>query len=182
MTVPDLTPHIQHDRTVDEAPVPIVALHQHVSECDPPRSTHGQESFRAVLHADSVLAGSFPNTLSPAVAPLDWVGYALVPERQLEACAVAYLGSHDGRRGWWLHYTRRVGYGEDGDVQHVVTLIAPCACGTYLTADLADENALALMLDELDTKPGAPVACDYRLRIRTNSYDDHSHTSVEPAF
>ncbi|MGW7463822.1 hypothetical protein ACWGJT_03725 [Streptomyces xantholiticus] len=92
------------------------------------------------------------------------------------------MGSHDGRHGWWLHYMRRVGSGEDGDVQQVLTLIAPCTCGTYLTAELADENALVLMLDELDTQPGAPVDCDYRLRIRSSSYVDHSHTSVEPAF
>lgn len=174
MAFPEFIPDIQHDRAEDDA---------HDRDGDLLKSTRGQDAFGAVLQADSVLASSFPGTLSPAIAPLEWIGYARIPERVLEACAVAYLGSDDGVRGWWLHYTRRVvGYGEDGDVHHVVTLIAPCTCGTYITAEISDEHALVLMLDEIRTKPGAPVDCDYRLRIRANSYADFAHSSVETAF
>ncbi|NUK84694.1 hypothetical protein [Streptomyces lunaelactis] len=94
-----------------------------------------------------------------------------------------YLGSADGQRGWWLHYTRReVGFGEDGDLVHVLTLIAPCACGTYITVELVGEDALIVMLDELTTPPGAPVDCDYRLQVRGAGWADTRHDSTEPPF
>ncbi|MGW0632976.1 hypothetical protein, partial [Streptomyces sp. NPDC002758] len=76
--------------------------------------------------------------------------------------------------------SREEGVDEDGGLVHVLTLIAPCSCGTYLTVELADEDHLIGLLDDLDTEPGAPVACDYRLRIRASSYADPAHSSVEP--
>ncbi|TQK42306.1 AAA domain-containing protein [Streptomyces sp. SLBN-118] len=103
-----------------------------------------------------------------------------LPENRLTASAVTYLGSADGQCGWWLHYTRREeGFGEDGDLAHVLTLIAPCACGTYITVELVDEDALIVMLDELDTPP---VACNYRLRVREASWADARHDSTEAPF
>ncbi|OEJ36341.1 hypothetical protein [Streptomyces agglomeratus] len=95
------------------------------------------------------------------------------------------LGSADTSRGWWLHYSlTRVGHDEDGDMVHTITLIAPCACGTYIDIELPDQDALVVILDELDTAPGHPVACDCSLRIRRTSIEDRRHTSVldEPPF
>lgn len=167
-------------------PEPIVALHQRVQSFDlsqRERERDEEHAFHAVLHADAVLTGAFPDTLDTVVQAMSWTGNPPVPDRQLMASAVTYLGSADGQRGWWLHYTRREeGVGEDGDLAHVLTLIAPCSCGTYLAVELADEDHLIVLLDELDTAPGAPVDCDYRLRIRAGSYADPAHSSIEPPF
>ncbi|RLU86331.1 hypothetical protein CTZ27_25510 [Streptomyces griseocarneus] len=86
----------------------------------------------------------------------------------------------DGTRGWRLHYTQR--HDRLGEVQHVLTLIAPCACGAYLHTEVHDENTLITMPDELDTIPGAPAACDYRLRIRSAGSTDPAHAGTEPPF
>ncbi|MET8129897.1 hypothetical protein ABZV67_38510 [Streptomyces sp. NPDC005065] len=72
----------------------------------------------------------------------------------------------------------QIGHGEDGNMVHLVTLIAPCECGTYTSVELPDEDALIVLLDELDTAPGAPVRCDWQLRIRRASLTDTRHTSV----
>ncbi|MEV6383111.1 hypothetical protein AB0M31_27325 [Streptomyces sp. NPDC051773] len=112
-----------------------------------------------------------------------WTGHPPVPDAQLMVSAVTYLGSADGLRGWWLHYTRREeGFGEHGDLVHVLTLIAPCSCGTYLSVELVNEDHLIVLLDELHTAPGAAIDCDYQLRIQSSSYADPAHTSIEPPF
>lgn len=142
-------------------------LHQHIHKLEQ------QIAHRAALSADAVLAASFPHTLSPATSePLAWIGYA--PTHDHTASAVAPLGG-TGTRGWWLHYTRL--QDQLGDPQHILTLIAPCSCGTYLHVKIPDEDTLIAMLDQLDTAPGAPVVCDYRLRIRSASYADQDHDS-----
>ncbi|WP_141746942.1 hypothetical protein [Streptomyces agglomeratus] len=60
----------------------------------------------------------------------------------------------------------------------------PCACGIYIDIELPDQDALVVILDELDTAPGHPVPCDWRLRNRRTSIADRRHTSVldEPPF
>ncbi|MGP3978949.1 hypothetical protein ACTWQF_34040 [Streptomyces sp. 8N114] len=165
-------------------PEPIVALHQRVQTFDlsqRERERGEEAAFQAVLTAQAVLTGTFPDTLDPVVQATSWAGYPPVAERQLMASAVTYLGSADGQRGWWLHYTQREeGSGEDGDLAHVLTLIAPCSCGTYLHAELVDEDHLVVLLHELDTPPGAPVDCNWQLLIRSASYADTAHTSTEP--
>ncbi|MGR3939551.1 hypothetical protein [Streptomyces sp. BRA346] len=167
-------------------PQPIVALHQRAQSADlaqRERERGEEAAFQTVLTATAVLNGAFPDTLDAVVPAMSWTGYPPVPDRQLMASAVTYLGSADGQRGWWLHYTRREeGFGEDGDLAHVLTLIAPCSCGTYLTVQLTDEDHLILLLSELATPPGAPADCDYRLRIRSSNYADPAHTSIEPPF
>ncbi|MFE5714516.1 hypothetical protein ACFQ7J_27350 [Streptomyces sp. NPDC056501] len=156
MTVVPLYPAVRHDYAADETPAPIVALHQAVAELDRPRqSEYGEDAaFQAVLTADAVLVGSFRATLQAAVATTSWTGYPPVDGPHHTACAVTYLGSADSIRGWWLHYTQR--HDQLGDPIHVLTLIAPCACGTYLHADIPHEDALIVMLDELNTPPGPP--------------------------
>ncbi|WP_445520947.1 hypothetical protein [Streptomyces sp. NEAU-174] len=165
---------------------PIAALHQRVKAFDlaqRERERGEEAAFQAVLTANAVLTGSFPDTLDTVVQSMSWTGHPPSPDMRLMASAVTYLGSADGQRGWWLHYTRREeSMGEDGDLAHILTLIAPCSCGTYLTVELADEDHLIVLLDELHTPPGAPVDCDYRLRIRAGSYADPTHTSTEPPF
>ncbi|MFI9772151.1 hypothetical protein ACIHJG_35605 [Streptomyces sp. NPDC052415] len=188
MTVLQLAPalHNRDDRPheTDTSLEPIVALHQRVQNFDLSQreQQRGEEAaFQAVLNADAVITGTFPDTLDTVVQATSWTGHPPVPHVQLMASAVTYLGSADGLRSWWLYYTRREeGAGEDGDLVHVLTLIAPCSCGTYLSVDLADEDHLIVLLDELDTVPGAPIDCDYRLRIRSSSYADPAHTSIEP--
>lgn len=187
MTVLQLAPALRnrdnrpHDD--DTGPEPIVALHQRVQNFDLSQREQQREeeaAFQAVLNADAVLTGAFPDTLDTVVQAMSWTGNQPVPDRQLMASAVTYLGSADAQRGWWLHYTRREdGVGEDSDLVHVLTLIAPCSCGTYLNVELVDEDHLIVLLDELDTPPGTPVDCDYQLRIRASSYADPTHTSVE---
>ncbi|WP_331730627.1 hypothetical protein [Streptomyces sp. NBC_01174] len=151
--------------------------HDHSDETHPLRGN--EAAIEAVLTADAVLIAAFPGTLSPAIAPLAWTGYppaeGLLP---YPACAVAYLGSADHIHGWWLHYTQR--HDQLGEVQHVLTLVAPCACGTYLHRELPDEITLNTVLDALDTAPGAPVTCEHRLSIRSASHADHDHNSFEP--
>ncbi|MER5556364.1 hypothetical protein ABT001_32705 [Streptomyces sp. NPDC002793] len=140
-----------------------------------------EEAIEAVLTASAVLTAAFPGTLSPANVPLAWPGYppaeGLLP---YQACAVAYLGTADHVHGWWLHYTQR--HDQLGEARHTLTLVAPCACGTYLHRTLPDEDTLNAVLDELDTAPGAPVTCDHRLLIRSASYADQDHDSFEPPF
>ncbi|OIJ95429.1 hypothetical protein [Streptomyces colonosanans] len=189
MTVLQLAPAPRDDHPHDgdkTGPEPIVALHQRVADFDLSQrdQERGEEAaFQAVLHADAVLTGSFPDTLDTVVQAMSWTGHPPVPGAQLMASAVTYLGSADGQRGWWLHYTRREeGFGEGGDLVHVLTLIAPCSCGTYINVELADEDHLIVLLDELDTEPGAPVDCDYQLRIRASSYADPAHASIETPF
>ncbi|MDI3390463.1 hypothetical protein QIS99_30355 [Streptomyces sp. B-S-A8] len=128
------------------------------------------------VEADAVLIHAFPSTLSPAAAgPLNWTDYPAVdgPYVPFSASAVAYLGSADRVRGWWLHYTQSPGW------QHLLILIAPCQCGTYCYVHLRNEEQLQTLLDELDTAPGAPVRCDYRLQIRSESDADQDHDSYE---
>ncbi|MEW2471061.1 hypothetical protein AB0919_39680 [Streptomyces sp. NPDC046994] len=186
MTLLHLAPAPRTDEPTDDdsRPVPIVALHERVHALDlSQRAQQRNEdaAFQAVLNADAVLTGAFSDTLDTVVQSMSWTGHPPVPDLQMVASAVTHLGSADGTRGWWLHYTRREqGFGEDGDLVHVLTLIAPCSCGSYLTVELVDEDHLIVVLDELDTEPGAPVDCDYRLRIRRNSYADPAHSSVEP--
>ncbi|MEU7206137.1 hypothetical protein [Streptomyces sp. NPDC045470] len=133
-----------------------------------------------MLAAEAAMIGSFPDTLGATVTPMSWTGYPPVDDSPYAACAVTPLGSADGNHSWWLHTTQR--RDQVGEAQHVLTLIAPCACGTYLYAEIPDEDALIVMLDELDTAPGAPVACDYQLRIRAASYADPAHASIGPPF
>jgi hypothetical protein len=183
MTVVQLHPTVRHDRTADEAPAPIVALRQAVADLSTRRRERGEEAaFQAVLTADAVLRAAFPDTLGSVIAPMSWTGYPPVDDHdhQYAACAVTYLGSADGIRGWWLHYTQR--HDQLDKPSHVLTLIAPCGCGSYFLVEIADEDALFVMLDELDTPPGAPVDCDHRLRIRSASYADPSHDSFEQPF
>ncbi|MFD3728809.1 hypothetical protein [Streptomyces sp. NPDC058671] len=184
MTVVHLHP-VPHGDGAAEAPVPIVALHQAVADLTP-SAWQGEvgeaAAFRATLSADAVLIGSFRDTLHAAVTPMNWTGYPPVDDHECQyaACAVTYLGSADSIRGWWLHYTQRPD--QLGDPRHLLTLIAPCACGTYLHTDIASEDALIAMFGELSTPPGAPVDCDHRLRIRAASRAEKVHDSFEPPF
>ncbi|MFB7453482.1 hypothetical protein [Streptomyces sp. NPDC056194] len=185
MAITPLPVAVQHKHAAGEPPAPIVALHKLVAALAPAirHDERGKEdAFQATLTAAAVVTGSFYNTLDTAIGPTSWTGYPPADHHSLRyaACAVAYLGSADGMRGWWLHYTQR--RDQLGDPRHFLTLIAPCACGTYLTADIANEDALIAMLDELKTPPGAPVACDHQLRIRATSYADQDHDSFEPPF
>ncbi|MEU7222293.1 hypothetical protein [Streptomyces chrestomyceticus] len=183
MSVVQMHPAVRHATTTDERKTPIIALLQRVTAIDLPsrQREHGEAAaFQAVLAANAVLTGSFLDTLGAAVPPMSWTGYPPVDDAVYAACAVAYLGSADGTRGWWLHATQR--HDQLGEAQHVLALIAPCTCGTYLHVEIPDEDALIVMLDELDTAPGAPVACDYRLRIRSASYADPAHDDFEPPF
>jgi hypothetical protein len=189
MTVLQLSTHIQHDRVQDTRQAPITALHERVKGFDLTARARRQAEERAealawdaVLTADSLLTGSFRDTLDTVVQAMSWTGHPPVPEKELMASAVTFLGSADATRGWWLHYTRRPDHHTDGDQARVLTLIAPCDCGAYVDVELIDEDALIVLMDELDTQPGAPVPCDYTLRIRRTSYDDDRHSSTEPAF
>ncbi|WP_367140652.1 MULTISPECIES: hypothetical protein [Streptomyces] len=136
--------------------------------------------MQAVLDADALVTTAFLDTLGTVIAPMNWTGYPPVDNPQYEACAVTYRGPADSTRGWWLHYTQH--HDQLGDPRHALTLTAPCACGTYLSVELPDEDTLIRMLDELNTPPGTPVACDHRLRIRAASYGDPSHDSFEQPF
>ncbi|MGW2564246.1 hypothetical protein ACWCXB_34580 [Streptomyces sp. NPDC001514] len=166
------------ERTADESPAPIVVLRRRVADfdlSDRERERGWEVTFQTVFTADSALTGSFPSTLTPTIAPMTWTRYPQVEEAPYAACVVTYLGSADDIHGWWLHYTQL--RDESGEPQPALTLIAPCACGTYIDVKVRDEDALIVMLDELDTAPGAPVACDYHLRIRSHSYADPAHNS-----
>ncbi|WP_052499854.1 hypothetical protein [Streptomyces vietnamensis] len=181
------TADARHDRAPDTAPTPIATLHQAVADFDPcsrRRDTGSADAFKAVLTADAVVVGSFPSTLDAAIAPRSWTGYPPADHHRYcysyAACAVTRLGSADGIRSWWLHYTQRTD--QLGEHRHILTLIAPCACGTYFHVEIPDEDALIAMLDELDTAPGAPVDCNHRLRIRSDSNADQTHDSYEPPF
>ncbi|MEV5598902.1 hypothetical protein [Streptomyces sp. NPDC052496] len=183
MSVVQMHPAVRHDRTTDETTAPIVALCQRVAGADlvsRQRERGEAAAFQAVLAAEAAMIGSFPDTLGAAVPPMSWTGYPPVDDAAHAACAVTPLGSADGDHSWWLHATQR--HDQLGEAQHVLTLIAPCTCGTYLHVEIPDEDALIMMLDELDTAPGAPVACDYRLRIRSASYADPAHDDFEPPF
>ncbi|MEU8550546.1 hypothetical protein AB0C81_26795 [Streptomyces roseoverticillatus] len=183
MTVTPFRPTAQRDDTPDEAPAPIVVLCQRVAELNLPerRCERAEEAaLGAVWNADTFVTGSFPNTLATAISPKSWFGYPPVDDPGYAASAATYLGSTDGIRGWWLHYTQRHDW--TGEPQHALNLIAPCACGTYFHVEIPDEDALIAMLDELDTVPGTPVDCDYRLRIRSASYADQNHDSFGQPF
>ncbi|MFI8769525.1 hypothetical protein ACIGN6_32100 [Streptomyces sp. NPDC053792] len=184
MTVTPLHLAVRHEHVAGEPTAPIVALHELVAALAPAdrHDERVEDAFQAVLNADAILTGSFSKTLDTAIGPMRWTGYPPVDNNAFwyTACAVTYLGSADGVRGWWLHYTQR--RDQLGDPLHLLTLIAPCACGTYLHADIPSEDALIAMLNELDTPPGAPVTCDHRLRIRAASYADQDHASFEPPF
>ncbi|MGW0653693.1 hypothetical protein ACWD4T_33735 [Streptomyces umbrinus] len=70
---------------------PIVALHQRVQNFDLSQreQQHDEEAaFQAVLHAGSVLTGTFPDTLDTVVQAMSWTGNPPVPDRQLMASAV----------------------------------------------------------------------------------------------
>ncbi|GGX39994.1 hypothetical protein [Streptomyces chryseus] len=169
------------------SPAPVVALHQQLRSLDLPQPyARGDKAARhAAVQADAVLAWLFPHTLYAVVSAGLWRGYPPVSANRLPASAVVALGSTDGSRGWWLHYSlTSVGHDEDGDMVHTIILIAPCACGAYIDVELPDQDALVILLDELDTAPGHPVPCDWRLRIRRTSTEDRRHTSVldEPPF
>lgn len=169
------------------SPAPVVALHQQLRTLDfPPPYQRGDKAARyAAVQADAVTAWLFPHTLYAVVPAGLWHGYPPLAERRLPSSAVAFLGSTDGNRGWWLHYSlTQAGHDEDGDLVHTITLIAPCVCGAYVDVELPDQDALVVILDELDTTPGAPVPCDWRLRIRRTSIADSWHASVldEPPF
>ncbi|MFI9311562.1 hypothetical protein [Streptomyces triculaminicus] len=184
MTVVPLRLVVREERTANQTPTPIVALWQAVADADLPvrcRERDEEAALQAALDADAVVTGMFPDTFGTAITPMHWTGYPPIDASYSSAaCAVTYLGSADGVRGWWLHYTHRRDW--TGQPQPVLTLIAPCACGTYLHAEIAHEEDLTVMLGELDTAPGAPVDCDYRLRVRSASYADPSHESVEQPF
>lgn len=186
-------PRARHDRTTAHAdPTPIVDLQQRARNSDPDerdREREAEQAWNAVLTADSLLVGSFSSTLDPVVPRTEWNGYPPVTvdlspatQRKIHAVAVAFLGNAaDDTRGWWLHYTSRENSDCEGDLRHVLTLIAPCACGAYAETELADEDMLIALLNELDSEPGAPVPCDYLLRIR-GGYTDTRHTSIAPPF
>ncbi|WP_331735977.1 hypothetical protein [Streptomyces sp. NBC_00057] len=162
-------------------PAPVIALHQRLHSLNFPGPYRaGDKAARhAAVQADAVAAWLFPTTLYAVVHAGLWHGYPPVHNHGLEAAAVAFLGSADGGRGWWLHYSlTQIGHDEDGDMAHLVTLVAPCECGTYTSVELPDEDALIVLLHELDTPPGAPVRCDWQLRIRRASLTDTRHTSV----
>jgi hypothetical protein len=187
MTVISLgSPAEQHDRPAE--PSPIVALHRQVRDLDHDeraRLRAEQLALLAVIQADSLLREVFGDTLDPVVQRYEWTGHPRVTENALMSSAVSYLGdTEDGRRGWWLHHTRRDdGVGdEEQDLVHVLTLIAPCACGAYADVALTDEDDLIAILAELETEPGAPVPCDHRLQIRRSSAYDTRHDDVEPPF
>lgn len=184
MTVLHLTPATRNAAPTGDEPTPIAVLTRHVKNMDlseRARERDAELAMAAVLSADSVLRTSFPDTLNTVIHSMEWTGNAPLPDNQLMASAVTYLGSPDTRRGWWLHYTRREN-DVDGELDHVLTLIAPCSCGEYVDQELADEDTLIAMLAELDTEPGAAIDCDYVLRIRTDSYADSRHESFEPPF
>ncbi|MFE9444903.1 hypothetical protein ACFYO2_39405 [Streptomyces sp. NPDC006602] len=190
MTVLQLAParqdrddHPHHDQG---SPEPIVALQQRVQAFDlsqRERERDEEHAFQAVLHADAVLTGAFPDTLDTVVQAMSWTGNPPVPDRQLMASAVTYLGSADGQRGWWLHYTRREeGVGEDGDLAHVLTLIAPLLLRHLPGRGTGRRRPPDRPAGRTRHPPGAPVDCDYRLRIRASSYADPTHSSIEPPF
>ncbi|MER0443229.1 hypothetical protein ABR738_01315 [Streptomyces sp. Edi4] len=183
MSILPFSPPIQHDRPGADAELPIVALHQRVQDFDlseRARERDEELAFQTVLNVDAVLTGSFRDTLDPVVQAMAWTGYPPLEDNELMASAITHLGTVDGVRGWWLHYTRHPETVEHDDLVHVLTLIAPCVCGSYTEVELVDEDALIVLLDELDTPPGAPIACDPQLRIRRTSYADTRHANLEP--
>ncbi|MEV8311886.1 hypothetical protein AB0P36_32310 [Streptomyces flavidovirens] len=145
----------------------------------PPYQRGDKAALHAAVQADAVNAWLFPHTLHAVVPAGLWHGYPPLSAHRLPASAVAFLGSADGSRGWWLHYSLApVGHDEDGDMVHTIILVAPCVCGAYVDVELPDQDALVVILDELDTQPGRPVPCDWHLRIRRTSIADRRHTSA----
>ncbi|MFF3343184.1 hypothetical protein [Streptomyces flavidovirens] len=139
------------------SPAPVDALHQQLRTLDfPPPYQRGDKAARhAAVQADAVNAWLFPHTLYAVVPAGLWHGYPPLTTHRLPASAVAFLGSADGNRGWWLHYSLTpVGHHEDGDLVHTITRIAPCDCGAYIDVELPDQDALVVILDELDMTPG----------------------------
>ncbi|MEU1122008.1 hypothetical protein ABZ371_00070 [Streptomyces sp. NPDC005899] len=165
----------------DSLPAPVIALHHRLQSLDFPSPYRaGDKAARhAAVQADATLAWLFPTTLYAVVPAGLWHGYPPLHEQGLGAAAVAHLGSTDNTHAWWLHYSlTQIGHDEDGDLAHLVTLTAPCECGTYTSIEPPDEDALIVLLDELDTPPGTPAPCDWRLKIRRASLTDTRHTSV----
>lgn len=73
----------------------------------------------------------------------DWTGRIAVKDNQLEASAVAWLEG-----GLWLHHTLDIS--EDDGARDVLTLIAPCACGSgYIDFQLENEEDLLEILTDL---------------------------------
>lgn len=112
MTVLHLNHAIRHDRSGDygNEPAPIAVLHQRVKGFDlseRARERGEQHAFHAVFQGNQVLTGSFPDTLDAVIRAMRWTGHPPLPENQLMASAVTYLGSAGGQRGLWLRLLRR---------------------------------------------------------------------------
>ncbi|MFK0112524.1 hypothetical protein [Streptomyces sp. NPDC091217] len=105
----------------------------------------------------------YPDTLGKALDEDDWKGQPALSGAGLEPSAVAYL---DG--GLWLHHS------SDGDKERdVLTLIAPCTCGTgYVDTALDGESDLLQVLNDLRATAGRfphhndRPDCDSQHRLR----------------
>ncbi|MGW1364550.1 hypothetical protein ACWCQP_44995 [Streptomyces chartreusis] len=106
---------------------------------------------------------AYPDTLGKALDTDDWSGQPALDGAGLEPSAVAYL---DG--GLWLHHS------SDGDQERdVLTLIAPCTCGTgYIDTVLDGERDLLQVLTDLRATGGRfphnsnEPDCDSQQRLR----------------
>ncbi|WP_405675461.1 hypothetical protein OG848_47550 (plasmid) [Streptomyces canus] len=143
-----------------DADSPIAQLFDIAREAVTEREEEQREDAR--LAAVDHLWRSYPDTLAKVVEEDMWNSQSALPGAGLEACAVAYLGGC-----LWLHHTRR-----NDQEHHVLTLIAPCTCGSgYVDTALDGEPDLMQLLTELRATSGRfphtnDGDCDSQQRLR----------------
>lgn len=121
---------------------PLARLFAMVSELD--TYTEAEQRDDAELAAAHHVYNAYSATVGQVLDGDDnWSGKVAVKDNRLEASAVAWLEG-----GFWLHHTLDIS--EDDGARDVLTLIAPCACGSgYVDFQLENEDDLLEVLTDL---------------------------------
>lgn len=120
---------------------PLARLFAMVGELD--AYTDAEQCDDAEVAAAHHTYNQYGATVGQAVDGEDWSGRIPVKDNRLEASAVAWLEG-----GLWLHHTLDIS--EENGARDVLTLIAPCACGSgYVDFQLEGEEDLLEILTGL---------------------------------
>jgi hypothetical protein len=120
---------------------PLARLFALVSEYD--TYTEAEQREDAELAAAHHTFNAYGATIGQVLDGDDWTGQIALKDNRLEASAVAWLEG-----GLWLHHTLDIS--ESDGARDVLTLIAPCACGSgYIDYQLENEDDLLQILTDL---------------------------------
>ncbi|WP_245766714.1 hypothetical protein [Streptomyces colonosanans] len=126
--------------------------------------TEAEQRDDAEVAAAHHVYNAYGATLGLVLGGEDWAGQISVKDNRLEASAVAWLEG-----GLWLHHALAIS--EDDGARDVLTLIAPCACGSgYFDIQLENEEDLLEILTGL-RRTGGRVP---------HPYDDDCGSVLDP--